>query len=1009
MISYEIISIHSWPPEVASPGSAFRTVCPSGGSVLLVNMAADSEEDFVTYGVALEPLEEDEPRRRPVPLHEQTVKDEKGRFQRFHGAFTGGFSAGYFNTVGSQEGWTPAAFVSTRQQKASQQQARPEDFMDEEDFGEHGIAPREISTSSDYQSSRRDEIRDKASLIHSLSAPIPGDVLLEELIAPARLSIGVELLRRMGWKEGQGVGPRVKRKATRQKTGSAERVSGCAAVGSEDSEDDCDFAPENMTFAPKDISPIDFTPKVGVQGLGYHGLDPSRALGGGLGARGHINLFRLDSDPTSSLLGGPRPAQKHRGGVAGQVAFGVGALEDDDDEEVYHRDAMSNYDRVLGGEEPGDGLYGWTAPQQYKKKKEQSSDVSSSPPRLPPDFRPVHHFRPVVDLTRVSPLVAQALQESRGQMVPEQTQQTGRHQLDSGQRGALLGESTLQGPTSVLDLLRPGDRERLANLRSSSHLPPGPAHSHGAMGPSGGASARTFSQPSPGCLGPGGPGPLPSGPGPWAESVGPSPGGLGPGGLRPGGPGPWPGGLGGFKPFEKNPSKQARYERYVSRMQQGDRDALDQSLDGSMTEWERSRERDEFSRSAVLYRPGGSLLSSRFTSGKHTDDQDTVDVPRDQEMFGKLTRDSLEWHPDKLLCKRFNLPHPYPGSGLVGLPTVKRDRFSVFNFLNVTEPPASTPPTTPALPEPSRRSRWDVSTQKTEEDPLSQFLSVARTRASDPPDAGPSAEPGGQTLEAPGSQEQEQEQEEEEEEEEESRPSMDLFKAIFASSSDEKSSSSSEDDDDDEEEGEDGGGLAGAGSQPPGLFNITSALSSPTASTAAAVPPPGTVLAAKVKPDPDAAPPPQNPSQEEEEFGPKLPPPSAVLSGEWSQESGPQQEEPARSKERRSKERHKAKKQQKHKKDKKKKKEKKQKHKAKEKRKRRNRKSGSSSEEEDDDPSKVSTQELLQSSEEEDDDPSKVSTQELLQSSEEEDDDPSKVSTQELLQRLKTIRSKEVW
>lgn len=46
----------------------------------------------------------DEPPKKPVPLHEQTVKDEKGRYQRFHGAFTGGFSAGYFNTVGSKEG-----------------------------------------------------------------------------------------------------------------------------------------------------------------------------------------------------------------------------------------------------------------------------------------------------------------------------------------------------------------------------------------------------------------------------------------------------------------------------------------------------------------------------------------------------------------------------------------------------------------------------------------------------------------------------------------------------------------------------------------------------------------------------------------------------------------------------------------------------------------------------------------------------------------------------------------
>lgn len=46
----------------------------------------------------------DEPLKKPIPLHEQTVKDEKGRYQRFHGAFTGGFSAGYFNTVGSKEG-----------------------------------------------------------------------------------------------------------------------------------------------------------------------------------------------------------------------------------------------------------------------------------------------------------------------------------------------------------------------------------------------------------------------------------------------------------------------------------------------------------------------------------------------------------------------------------------------------------------------------------------------------------------------------------------------------------------------------------------------------------------------------------------------------------------------------------------------------------------------------------------------------------------------------------------
>ncbi|MEQ2274401.1 G patch domain-containing protein 1, partial [Xenotaenia resolanae] len=128
----------------------------------------------------------DEPLKKPVPLHEQTVKDEKGRYERFHGAFTGGFSAGYFNTVGSKEGWTPSTFVSSRQQKADKHHARPEDFMDEEDFSEHGIAPREITTSQEFSSSRRDEAAEKARAVSAQAALIPGDTLLEELIAPAR-------------------------------------------------------------------------------------------------------------------------------------------------------------------------------------------------------------------------------------------------------------------------------------------------------------------------------------------------------------------------------------------------------------------------------------------------------------------------------------------------------------------------------------------------------------------------------------------------------------------------------------------------------------------------------------------------------------------------------------------------------------------------------------------------------------------------------------------------------
>lgn len=63
-----------------------------------------------------------------------------------------------------------------------------------------------------------------------------------------------------------------------------------------------------------------------------------------------------------------------------------------------------------------------------------------------------------------------------------------------------------------------------------------------------------------------------------------------------------------------------------------DVDALEFSLDPTMTEWERSRERDEFMRAAVLYKPSNSSLSSRFTRAKHEDDSDSVEVARDQEV-----------------------------------------------------------------------------------------------------------------------------------------------------------------------------------------------------------------------------------------------------------------------------------------------------------------------------------------------------------------------------------------
>jgi G patch domain-containing protein 1 len=69
----------------------------------------DGQESYIHVGTPLEDESEatlkssakDPSLLRSLPVHKQEALDEQGR-RRFHGAFTGGFSAGYYNTVGSK-------------------------------------------------------------------------------------------------------------------------------------------------------------------------------------------------------------------------------------------------------------------------------------------------------------------------------------------------------------------------------------------------------------------------------------------------------------------------------------------------------------------------------------------------------------------------------------------------------------------------------------------------------------------------------------------------------------------------------------------------------------------------------------------------------------------------------------------------------------------------------------------------------------------------------------------
>lgn len=329
------------------------------------------------------------PSKKPVHVQDQIATDEQGR-RRFHGAFTGGFSAGYWNTVGSKEGWTPQAFKSSRSEKASERfSQKPEDFMDEEDRGEFGIAPKGLQINEDYTSNTEANEKRKRKFLQNDTQPIPGEPVLQQLIKPIKDKVAVRILKTWGWRPGQGIGPRQTR---REKKKARERNKkelyllekyGCDLPGSsktdtdteEEEGDATEDEDEEITFAPEDCELPPYALKQDHYGIGYEPLSRKSVLGGSSTsslavAKEHFNLF-----PALEAVG----KNNQKISFSGQ-AFGVGALEEDDDEDVYARDDLTRYDFTL---------------EDKKKKKinKKSSDTDDlifgefildrNPPKLP--------------------------------------------------------------------------------------------------------------------------------------------------------------------------------------------------------------------------------------------------------------------------------------------------------------------------------------------------------------------------------------------------------------------------------------------------------------------------------------------------------------------------------------------------------------------------------------------------------------------------------------------------
>ena len=362
----------------------------------------DDEEYSAPVGTAFAPLEADEIVSRK-PEIDQTVRDERGR-RRFHGAFTGGFSAGYWNTVGSAEGFTPQIFSSSRVNKADRQKgakgARPEDFMDDEDFGSFGIAPKRIHTKEDFAENSsfagkcfalefvNSQVLTGYNLLSGLrDTSLTFDDVIKSVFAPSKQSIGMRLFQKM------------KRHVKMEQKA---RQRDLFLLQQEDRQS----SSSNRSISSKSTTKetLQYETKGDLHGLGYNGaLDPDNFL------YGDPTKALAKPEAVSATLGGGRRIK-----ISGE-AFGYGALEEEDDymmgASVYGTDDMSQYDFALGGPAPKEkdrrkrraGPYGTLSGNSLQLEGFDKATARSSlfaemrrhyrPPEVPNNWRPKRRRR----------------------------------------------------------------------------------------------------------------------------------------------------------------------------------------------------------------------------------------------------------------------------------------------------------------------------------------------------------------------------------------------------------------------------------------------------------------------------------------------------------------------------------------------------------------------------------------------------------------------------------------
>ena len=501
--------------------------------------------------------------------------------------------------------------------------------MDEEDLAE-AAEKQELQTQNSFASIGK-PMQTSTGLTYLSSTEVPDD------------RVGNKLLQRMGWRDGQGIGPKVLRKARLD-----EDVNG----------DSSEIAAHY--FAPEDTNMITFSRKDDSKGLGFTANEISlhRATSTATGDKfvNNSSSNRISTEKTKSYpVGG----------------FGMGIFNDNgsDDEDPYEVGPRISYNKTV------------TPKSKKKNGKNQKSFQSSANPLLanspmfqsrkavsgmsqmrskchdgkPPiggfklaDLFEAHILSERIPLPEVPPswkpskIMGKEKKPGHGHGLSQPAHSKSLH--NPATRAAAFGETALPGK-SIFDYISSGNRDRIADASKRPDLPAG----LGQLPADPTASKSPKSR---------------DGPSAYYVTKETAVGALHRSMLR-------------GMPYSDNINKLKRYRHFLQLSAGLISDS--QGSNSNIEEGTIQSEYQEFAQTAKVFQPMSSMLATRFTSssampenvskqsssdpmasGRSSakDDNNSAEAAARSGIYGTMTRKIIDFYPTRLVCKRFGVQQP---------------------------------------------------------------------------------------------------------------------------------------------------------------------------------------------------------------------------------------------------------------------------------------------------------------------------------------------------------------